>query len=106
VLGPADVEPPAPPAPELAPTPSGPIVVTSGDSESIMRIVVGAIVIASDVYWWVTDPSMQTLYVRIGLLAAGAWLVLSGVWKGIANARTRLHAAREVEAASGRKRDG
>lgn len=84
--------------------PSTPIVVSSGGGESALRIVVGGLVVASDIYWWMTDPTMQSLYVRIGLLAAGAWLILSGVWKAMANARARLHAQRDVEAASGRAR--
>jgi hypothetical protein len=55
--------------------------------ESLLRLGVGAVLIASDLYWWITDPTLQSLYVRILLLAAGAWLIVSGVWKTIESAR-------------------
>jgi hypothetical protein len=64
--------------------PEAPTSTSEGStSEAWLRVGVGAALIASDLYWWLTDPSMQQLYVRIVLLIAGAWLVLGGLWKAI-----------------------
>ena len=73
--------------------------------ESLLRIVVGLVLIASDIYWWVTDPTLQSLGVRILLLAAGAWLVLSGLWKTIAERRLHAQASEEAKEALERRRE-
>lgn len=70
-----------------------------GGGESLLRLIVGGVLITSDVYWWITSPSLQSLYVRIVILAAGAWLMLSGGWRAIGNARKRLHVMAEAKAA-------
>ena len=59
--------------------------------EAVLRLIVGSVVIASDVFWWITDPSLQSFYVRVLLLIAGFWLVLSGAWRGAKHTRERLH---------------
>ncbi len=66
--------------------------VVAPPGESLLRLGVGALLIASDLYWWMTDPTLQSLYVRILLLAAGVWLVISGIWKSIESARARVRA--------------
>jgi hypothetical protein len=48
-------------------------------------LVVGVLLIGSDIFWFIRDPSMQSLPVRIALLAAGGWLVLSGVVQLVRN---------------------
>jgi hypothetical protein len=70
-----------------------------GETESILRVVIGLILIASDLYWWFTDPSMQSLYVRILLLAAGVWMIVSGLVKMVAGARAKLRARASQKAA-------
>lgn len=62
---------------------------TATSGESILRIVVGVGLIASDLFWWLTEPSMQSLPVRIALLAGGTYLVLSGVVRAARNVRAR-----------------
>ena len=52
-----------------------------GDGETLLRLVIGAALIASDVFWFLRDPSMQSLPVRIALLAAGVWLMISGLYR-------------------------
>lgn len=52
-----------------------------GDGETLLRIVIGVALIGSDVFWFMRDPSMQSLPVRIALLAAGVWLLLSGLYR-------------------------
>jgi hypothetical protein len=52
-----------------------------GDGETILRVVIGAALIGSDIFWFLRDPSMQSLPVRIALLAAGVWLVLTGLYR-------------------------
>jgi DNA-directed RNA polymerase subunit RPC12/RpoP len=76
-----------------------------GSSESWLRIIVGLVLVASDIYWWVTDPTLQSLGVRILLLAAGGWLILSGIWKTIAEARQRSRANAEAKVALERRRE-
>jgi len=83
---------------EVSANPPEPAV-GDGGGESLLRLIVGGVLIASDVYWWITSPSLQSLYVRIVILAAGAWLMLSGGWRAIRNARVRLHAMHEAHAA-------
>jgi hypothetical protein len=56
-----------------------------GGGETILRLVVGVLLIGSDIFWFIRDPSMQSLPVRIALLAAGGWLVLSGVVQLVRN---------------------
>lgn len=84
-----DAEPVSAPAP--APTDTG--------GESVLRLVVGGVLIASDVYWWISNPSLQSLYIRIVILAAGIWLVLSGGWRTMTNARVRIRHMAEAHAA-------
>lgn len=50
-----------------------------GEGDTLLRLVIGVALIGSDVFWFLRDPSMQSLPVRIALLAAGAWLVISGL---------------------------
>jgi len=76
-----------------------------GGSESILRIVVGIVVIVLDVYWWMTAPGLQSLYVRILFLCAGFWLVVSGLWKTIGGVRQRLHARNEMKKVIARRRE-
>ena len=52
-----------------------------------------------------TDPTLQSLGVRILLLAAGAWLVLSGLWKTIAERRLHAQASEEAKEALERRRE-
>jgi hypothetical protein len=52
-----------------------------GDGETFLRIVIGLLLIGSDIFWFIRDPSMQSLPVRIALLAAGAWLLISGLYR-------------------------
>lgn len=68
----------------LAPAPAA-----TGGGESLLRVVMGVGLVASDVYWWMTDPSLQSRYIRVALLGAGGWLILSGIWRMIAHARAR-----------------
>ena len=56
-----------------------------GGGENVLRIVVGVLLVGSDIFWFVRDPTMQSLPVRIALLAAGAWLLLSGIYRLIRN---------------------
>lgn len=56
-----------------------------GGGEALLRIIVGAVLVASDIFWWMTNPSMQSFYVRVVLLGAGAWLVLTGIWRLVKN---------------------
>lgn len=72
---------------------------TPGETESFLRVAIGLILIASDLYWWLTDPSMQSLYVRILLLAAGVWMIISGVVKMATAARAKLRARADQRAA-------
>lgn len=56
---------------------------SGGDGETLLRIVIGLALVGSDVFWFLRDPSMQSLPVRIALLAAGAWLLGSGLYRAI-----------------------
>jgi hypothetical protein len=56
-----------------------------GGGENILRIVVGVLLVGSDIFWFLRDPTMQSLPVRIALLAAGAWLLLSGIYRLVRN---------------------
>lgn len=75
-----------------------------GASESLLRIAVGGIVIASDLYWWITDPSLQQFYVRVLLIIAGAWLILTGIWKLATTARHRNRVEAATQAVIARQR--
>jgi hypothetical protein len=75
-----------------------------GESESVLRLIVGGLLVASDIYWWVMDPTLQSLYVRILLLAAGGWLILSGALKVLARQRERLRALADAKALRDRRR--
>jgi hypothetical protein len=69
-------------AAQASPSSGGPSSLSSeGGGETLLRIIVGALLIGSDVFWLIQDPSMQSLPVRIALLAAGAWLVLTGLYR-------------------------
>ena len=52
-----------------------------GGGETLLRIIVGALLIGSDIFWFIRDPGMQSLPVRIALLAAGIWLVVTGLYR-------------------------
>jgi hypothetical protein len=65
----------------------------TGGGESVLRVILGVVLVASDAYWWATDPSHQSRYMRIALLGAGAWLIVSGIWRMMAHARARHHAS-------------
>src|SRR5687768_15995063 len=53
------------------------LAATGSTSEALLRIIVGALIIGSDIFWWIIDPSLQQLWVRVVLGLAGAWLILS-----------------------------
>jgi DNA-directed RNA polymerase subunit RPC12/RpoP/uncharacterized membrane protein len=57
--------------------------------EASLRLVVGAVLVASDVFWWLTEPSLQSLPVRIAILAAGVFLIVTGLWRAVAQSRAR-----------------
>lgn len=54
-----------------------------GDGETLLRIVIGVLLVWSDIFWFLRDPSMQSLPVRVALLAAGGWLLISGLYRAI-----------------------
>lgn len=79
--------------------PPKPTVASAAGGESVLRLFIGLLLLGSDLYWWVTSPSMQSLYARGIMLAAGAWLVISGLLRIISNARARLKAYGAAHAA-------